>query len=523
MAKKVGSFLLLIFMLFSCNKQGKKTTGSNQHFYTEKHRPQYHFSPEKAWMNDPNGLVYKDGEYHLFYQYYPDSIVWGPMHWGHAISKDLLGWKHMPIALYPDDLGYIFSGSAVVDIGNTSGLGTSEKDALIAIFTHHNMKAEKAGSNTFQYQSIAFSNDNGRTFTKYVDNPVIQNPGIRDFRDPKVFWHDSSKKWIMVFAAFDRIRIYNSSDLKNWSFQSEFGQSYGSHSGLWECPDLFPLKVEGRKEELWVLLQSINPGGPNGGSATQYFVGTFDGMYFKLDPDFEKEVINGNAKWIDYGKDNYASVTWTNLPKNDERRICIGWMSNWQYAQVVPTEKWRSAMTLPRELSLQKENKSLRLISSPIKELKSLQNKGINLTAHVISRNERIMDKTELANINLSFEKPSFGKITIRFSNDVGEFLDVGYDADSSFYFVDRSSAGKSDFSDDFSGIHKGKVNYSQKIIEFNLYLDKASLELFADGGKCVMTEVFFPNKPFNKAEILGNNKGIMLKSGQIFPLSSIW
>ncbi|MEL6917014.1 MAG: glycoside hydrolase family 32 protein, partial [Bacteroidota bacterium] len=282
--------------------------------YKEAYRPQYHFSPQEKWMNDPNGLVYNQGCYHLFYQYYPDDIVWGPMHWGHAVSTDMVHWKHKPIALFPDRNGYIFSGSAVLDSANTSGLGTLDNAPLVAIFTYHDMAGEEAGRKDYQTQGIAFSLDNGDTWTKYKGNPVIGNDGMKDFRDPKVFWDDANDQWVMLLVAGDHLQIWNSDNLIDWQKRSEFGKKQGAHGGVWECPDLFPLKVKGTNEEKWVLLISINPGAPNGGSGTQYFIGDFDGETFTSD---QKE-----NRWLDWGTDNYAGVTYNNVP-NNERIPCI--------------------------------------------------------------------------------------------------------------------------------------------------------------------------------------------------------
>ena len=290
--------VLFVIVVSSCNSdQASKKSKENKlpsDYYTEKYRPQIHFTPPAKWMNDPNGMVYFEGEYHLFYQYYPDSTVWGPMHWGHAVSKDMLHWEHLPVALYPDSLGCIFSGSAVADINNTSGFGKDGKAPIVAIFTYHDFVGEKAGRNTFQNQGIAFSNDKGRTWEKFNGNPVLKNPGIRDFRDPKVQWYEPSKKWIMTLATLDCITFFSSPDLKNWTKESEFGKGVGGHGGVWECPDLFPLKVDGTGDEKWVLLVSINPGGPNGGSATQYFVGNFKGKVF------QNENKSVEPRWIDY-------------------------------------------------------------------------------------------------------------------------------------------------------------------------------------------------------------------------------
>ncbi len=248
---KSAHFLFLFAILFAACQQPAPapetapTTTQKQGYYGEQHRPQFHFSPEQMWMNDPNGMVFLDGEYHLFYQYYPDSTVWGPMHWGHAVSSDMVHWQHLPIALYPDTLGYIFSGSAVVDWNNTSGFGSTEKPPLVAIFTHHLMEGEKAGRTDYQHQSIAYSTDKGRTWMKYEGNPVLPNTRkIKDFRDPKVMWDEGSKQWVMALAVLDHVEFWGSPDLKKWAHLSDFGKEFGSHGGVWECPDLFPITVE---------------------------------------------------------------------------------------------------------------------------------------------------------------------------------------------------------------------------------------------------------------------------------------
>ena len=295
----------------------------------EKFRPTYHFSPLYGWMNDPNGMVYKDGEYHLFYQYNPYGSKWGNMNWGHAISKDLVNWEHRPVAIAPDALGTIFSGSAVVDHNNTAGFGAG---AIIAIYTQNSDR---------QVQSIAYSTDNGRTFTKYENNPVLVSEA-RDFRDPKVFWYEATKRWIMVLAVGQEMQIFSSPNLKDWAFESSFGEGYGAHGNVWECPDLFELPVEGTNEKKWVLLCSLGDG-PFGDSATQYFIGSFDGKKFSCDNQ------PNVTKWMDWGKDHYATVTWSDAP--DNRRIAIAWMSNWQYANDVPTSQYRSPNSIPRDLS----------------------------------------------------------------------------------------------------------------------------------------------------------------------------
>ncbi|MEZ5058652.1 MAG: glycoside hydrolase family 32 protein [Saprospiraceae bacterium] len=498
-------FLSICLLAFLSCKENKESNTESNNSLEEKHRPAYHFTPEANWMNDPNGLVYFEGEYHLFYQYYPDSTVWGPMHWGHAVSKDLVHWEHLPIALYPDSLGYIFSGSAVIDWNNSSGLGVGNEPPMIAMFTYHQMEMEKAGKLDYQYQGLAFSNDKGRTWTKYDGNPVIPNSKpIKDFRDTKVFWNEKANNWLMVLAAQDRVQFWNSPDLIHWEFLSDFGENIGAHGGVWECPDIFPLKIEGTEKEKWVLLLSINPGGPNKGSATQYFVGDFDGKTFQLDTEFKDEVEMYDGLWLDYGRDNYAGVTWSDIPKEDGRKLFIGWMSNWDYAQAVPTEKWRSAMTLPRSLHLVQYENSYRLISKPVREASLLFEK----------ENEAEKNQTAFeigpegtAFFEISFKKPSSGKTELIFENTKGENLRFGYDSETDKYYVDRSSSGANDFSENFSKpIIYGRRWSKSDSIELELFLDKASLEVFADGGKTVLTNIFFPSEPFQVLKFKSNN-----------------
>ncbi len=514
---KICSCLLLVcIVLIQCKQKGKEETNPpdlDTAEYLELCRPQYHFSPPAHWMNDPNGLVYKDGEYHLFYQFYPDSNVWGPMHWGHAVSKDLLHWSHLPIALFPDSLGYIFSGSVVIDHGNTSGFGIDGKDPMVAIFTQHNPVLEKSGSDKFQYQSIAYSNDNGRSFHKYKNNPVVPNPGIRDFRDPKVIWHAVTKQWIMVLAAYDKVIFYNSTDLKEWKRAGEFG--IVGDTRLWECPDLFPVKVEGSNEEKWILITSIQKGAPNGGTATSYFVGDFDGKTFTSDP--------AHQKWLDYGKDNYAMVTYSDIPADDGRVVAIGWMSNWQYAQVVPTEVWRSACTIPRELRLDKVGDDYFLRSLPVREIASIEKDKLDIKPGIITQNLRIMNGFSLAKIDMTFKRPIANTITIRFSNSMNEYMEVSYNPISLKYEIDRSHAGNTDFSDDFPGIHSTDASFIEsENIHFLILIDHSSIELFADNGFYTMTEIFFTSAPFDRAEILGNEDTNLLQ-GMVWELKNTW
>lgn len=490
----------------------------------EQYRLSYHFTPPEQWMNDPNGMVFYDGEYHLFYQHYPDSNVWGPMHWGHAVSEDLVHWEHLPIALYPDSLGYIFSGSAVVDHNNTSGLGTEGNPPMIAIFTYHDPRGEDEGRTDYQVQGLAYSNDRGRSWTKYEGNPIIESPGIKDFRDPKVFWYEAdqnqtAERWVMILAVDDRIHLYESSNLIDWSFMSEFGENSGSHGGVWECPDLFRL-TSNSGEERWVLLLSINPGGPNGGSATQYFIGNFDGTTFTNDnPD-------DMSLWLDYGKDNYAGVTWANIPDQDGRRIFLGWMSNWQYGEKVPTYTWRSAMTVPRTLHLVETDAGWRVASRPVNELKVLRENSVTLEATTLEDIQNVSSQLSEASstleIRLEFDLRDAvaSEIGVKLSNSLGEEVVVGYNLADQEYFVDRTKVGKVDFSEDFPGRFMADRVGDGDTLSMHLLVDVASVELFGDDGTTVMSNIFFPNENFMQVDLFANGGLVSFIGGKIYNLS---
>ncbi|MEO9476006.1 MAG: glycoside hydrolase family 32 protein [Cyclobacteriaceae bacterium] len=453
-----------------------------------KYRPLLHFTPPANWMNDPNGMVYYEGEYHLFYQYYPDSTVWGPMHWGHAVSADMVSWAHLPIALYPDDLGYIFSGSAVIDWKNTSGLGTEQSPPMVAIFTYHDPVGLEEGRLDFQTQGIAYSLDKGRTWEKYKDNPVLENPGIFDFRDPKVSWMEEFQKWIMILAVKDHISIYSSDDLINWIKESDFGESLGAHGGVWECPDLFKLKNQ-KGEEKWVMLVSINPGGPRGGSATQYFIGDFDGETFQTDDE--------SIRWLDHGADNYAGVTWADIPEADGRRLFVGWMSNWQYAQVVPADDFRSAMTLPRELILRNTKRGNEVWSVPVEEIDKYFNSEVSF------QNE--MEITADAYV-VSFEVTDAKNFSINFSNELGEIVDIKSEA--GIFSFDRSQSGHVDFEEGFGVKHE--IDFADITIQtIQIFVDKTSLEVFVNDGERVVTELVFPQEPYNKIMLKGVKEAV--------------
>lgn len=495
MKKLQIAHLLIIAILASIGcKNGTDQQANVDHpFVPDQHRPYFHFTPDSMWMNDPNGMVFHDGVYHLFYQYYPDSTVWGPMHWGHATSKDMISWEHKPIALYPDQHGYIFSGSAILDIENTTGFGIAENPLLVAIYTYHDPVGAKEKKIDFQTQGIAYSLDNGDTWQKYEQNPVLLNPGIRDFRDPKVRWFEPTERWIMTLAVKDHIRFYSSPNLIEWKLESEFGKDIGAHGGVWECPDLFPLTLEGSDEQHWILIVSLNPGGPNGGSGTQYFVGEFDGTTFTPN--------DTNIRWIDFGPDDYAGVTWSNT---GYRTLFIGWMSNWKYANIVPTVKWRSAMTIARELTLKEVGEDLIVHSMPVvefdqytEEVYTKENLDIE-GSYSVSEQARVHSPHFM--LDLEVEAPN--DFTIELSNDVSNVVSLSYDKASNSFSIDRSKSGNTSFHILFGKTINASRYSSASTMDLKLIADAASLEVFADGGSTVLTSIYFPEKELDKLTI---------------------
>ena len=527
---KFSSLIACLAILFACNtpeKQLPVNAEPGDTLYHEQHRPQFHFSPPRNWMNDPNGLVYFDGEYHLFYQHYPDSNVWGPMHWGHAVSIDLVHWENLPIAIYPDSAGYIFSGSAVVDEKNSSGLGTGTQPPLVAMYTIHDPMKQQAGRNDYESQGIAYSNDKGRTWTKYTGNPVIPNPGNeRDFRDPKVTWDEGSGQWVVVLAVKDHVAFWGSSDLKSWHHLSDFGTSLGSHGGVWECPDLFPLQCTESGETKWVLIVNINPGGPNGGSGSQYFIGQWDGTTFSPDADFIPFVTNEQGVWLDFGKDDYAGVTWSNAPLSPDRRLWVGWMSNWEYATVVPTTAWRSACTLPRELRLVHTESGFRLASDPVATLQQLRQQPLRTAPGVIDSILVLGKVPSMFELELDLQLPESGDFSVGLilENDSEESYRIGFDGHSNRFYSDRMAAGDHSFSDRFaSAIHTAPRQSDSRHLQMHLYFDVSSVELFADDGSIVLTEIYFPSAPFSQVKLQAKGEPVKLSEATIYPLQSIW
>ncbi|MEX0859090.1 MAG: glycoside hydrolase family 32 protein [Balneolaceae bacterium] len=458
--------------------------------YKENYRPQFHFTPENNWMNDPNGLVYYDGEYHLFYQYNPFGNQWGHMSWGHAVSEDLVHWEHLPVALKEENNIMIFSGSAVIDHKNSSGLGTLNNPPMVAIYTGNHTDKR------LQDQRIAYSLDKGRTWAKFEGNPVIdENMGV--FRDPKVMWYEPRQKWIQSVAAGDRIKIYSSDNLIDWDFESDFGPNVTATNGVWECPDLFYIKTEDGDGK-WVMIVSHGGGindGPNGGSSTQYYIGDFDGHSFT--PEHQ------NILWLDFGIDNYAGITWSNIPEEDGRRIHIGWMGNWYYASSIPEYGWRGSMTFPREVTLQKSSNRYFLAFNPVRELEDQLGSqetynevqaSIQLKDNAIIKTGSYRVKTEL---NLS--QVSNMSLTL---GSMSERLTLYYDKNNEKFILRRSASGVTDFNELFRQDIEAGFSVTGETLPLEILVDQTSIEVFINNGEKVMTATFFPRYKYSNLEI---------------------
>ena len=491
---------------------------------TDYYRPSYHFTPLYGWMNDPNGMVYKDGEYHLYFQYNPYGSKWGNMHWGHAVSKDLVHWEHLDPAIARDPVGHIFSGSSVVDKKNTAGFG---KNAIIAIYTNNSVNHDEV-------QCIAYSNDNGRTFTKYEGNPVLTPfDGLKDFRDPKVFWYEKGKCWYMIVSADKETRFYKSKNLKKWTYVSAFGKGLGQQPCQYECPDFFQLPVNGDKKKMkWVMTMNINPGCWFGGSATEYFVGDFDGKKFTC-PDANE------VKWLDWGKDHYATVTFSNT---GDRVLGITWMSNWQYANLTPFKQNRGANGLPRELKLYEKNGKYYISEDVAPEVYALRKDTKNVADASVSDEKMLAGVA--ANMEGAFEieadvtPDANGIAGIEISNNKRERTMIYFDMKQDKVVMDRTESGLSDFGKqsvphdielawDKQLAAEGKqparitnsINYKndfalatwaplslcedgKKTYHVDIFVDKSSVELFVDGGRIAMTNLVFPVAPYENVKL---------------------
>ena len=438
----------------------------------EKHRPLYHHTPQYGWMNDPNGMFYKDGVWHLCYQFNPYGSQWENLSWGHSTSTDLINWKAEPTALEPDALGMMFSGCCVVDKNNTAGFG---KDAIVALYT-------TAGAR--QTQSLAYSTDGGKTFTKYADNPIITS-NVPDFRDPHVFWNEEAGFWNMILAAGQQMSIYSSKDLKEWKHESDFGAEYGNHGGVWECPDLMKMNVKGTNKDKWMLICNINPGGPFGGSATQYFIGQFDGHKFTCEDE------PSETKWMDYGKDHYATITFDNAPEG--RHVGIAWMSNWQYANQVPTKQYRSANSIVRDFGLFEYKGETYCSITPAKEM-------------LAARGARVSQPTEACEIVVTVKGDA--QITLR--NSKGERVVMTYDDEEETFDMDRRRSGNISFSDAFPVVTSSPT-YG-KVRQLRIFVDRCSVEAFDGDGKMCMTNLVFPSTPYDKIIVKGKAKAAIYK-----------
>ena len=475
---------------------------------TDYYRPVYHHTPLYGWMNDPNGMVYKDGEYHLYFQYNPYGSKWGNMHWGHSVSTDLIHWNHLKPAIARDTLGHIFSGSTVVDKNNTAGYGDN---ALIALYT-------SASDEHGQIQCMAYSTDDGRTYTKYEKNPVlVPFDGLKDFRDPKVFWYEPDKKWVMIVSADKEMRFYATQNLKDWEYMSAFGKGYGAQPNQFECPDFIQLPVDGDKNKMkWVMLVNINPGCMFGGSATEYFVGDFDGKEFTCDT--KPEVV----KWLDYGKDHYAAVCISNT---GERIISIPWMSNWQYANVTPIRQYRGANGLPRELSLYTKDGQIYVAADVVKEVEALRKDTRSFDPITVKdeyKIDEIVPQTDGAyELEMDITPNTSGVAGFDLMNAKGEVAKIYLDMKSGKLVMDRTASGLVAFGEKSEPHAKEtddhrktmSVNYQNdfalgtwaplslcegKTYHLNVFVDKCSVEIFVDGGRIAMTNLVFPTEPYN-------------------------
>ena len=474
---------------------------------TEKFRPVYHHTPLYGWMNDANGLVYKDGEYHLYFQYNPYGSKWGNMHWGHSVSKDLVHWEHLAPAIARDTLGHIFSGSSIVDQENVAGYGVG------SILVFYTSASDKNG----QIQCLAFSKDNGRTFTKYEKNPILcPADGLRDFRDPKVFRYEPEDKWVMIVSADKEMRFYDSKNLKDWNYMSSFGEGYGVQPCQFECPDMVELPVDGAlNRKKWALIVNVNPGCYFGGSATQYFTGDFDGKKFSCDSQ------SNVTKWLDWGKDHYATVCFSNT---GERTIAVPWMSNWQYCNIVPTKQFRSANALPRELSLYTQDGEIYLSAVPVPEIKTLRKEKKEIPAFTVANDYHI--DSLLADNDGAYElalEITVGEAEImgfNLFNDKGEKVDIYFNLPEKRLVMDRTKSGIVDFGKK-SVSHEIEVHDRRKTTSINyiddfalatwapikkenkytldVFVDKCSVEIFLNGGKVAMTNLIFPSEPYNR------------------------
>jgi len=521
-------FLMLITGCGTAENETSEFDASqiNQHIETnvsfdEQYRPQFHYTPKINWMNDPNGLVYFDGTYHLFHQYNPFGNQWGYMSWNHATSSDLVRWEHQPVAIPygKEEEEGIFSGSAVVDHSNTSGFGDGSKAPIIAIYT-----SAYGGENVRQSQSLAYSTDGGETFQKYEGNPVLEFSDP-DFRDPNVKWHEDIQKWIMVVALplQYKVQFYSSDNLIDWEYLSDFGPA-GAVSGIWECPDLFPLAVDGDPDNIrWVLHVDMNPGAIAGGSGSQYFVGDWDGQTFTAD----ESVSGGEIMWADYGTDFYAAISWNNVPEEDGRRLWLGWMNNWDYANEIPTDPWRSAMSIPRSVHLETVYNRVKMIQRPVEELQKLRGEAVSLDPQDITEGEYLLIDDGISGkayeMVMELEPGVSNAVGVNVRAGANEETVIGYDAAAGTVFVDRTLSGEVGFSEDFARRMDAPARLIDGKIKLHVFVDWSSVEVFINDGEQVITTRIFPDPESTDISLFADGGMAALASLTFWPMESIW
>jgi fructan beta-fructosidase len=516
-AMKRTWWMLCLMAVLICSLSLSATEGEPSH--TEPFRPQYHFSPSKNWMNDPNGLVFYKGEYHLFFQYNPFGDEWGHMSWGHAVSTDMVHWKQLPVAIPEENGVMIFSGSVVVDWENTSGfcnsLSDSDHSCLVAVYTGY--------TGSIQNQNIAYSNDRGRTWIKYSHNPVI-DLNSQNFRDPKVFWHEPEHKWVMVtvLSAIHKVRLFSSTNLKRWDPLSDFGPA-AAVGGVWECPDLIQLPVENEPgQSRWVLSVNVNPGGVAGGSGNQYFVGRFDGNTF-VDENPTNEVL-----WADYGRDFYASTSFSDIRPADNRRIWMGWFGNWEYAAHVPTSPWRGLQSIPRILKLKRFPEGIRLVQDPIAELRSLRAQHLSIKDQSTQAANRILTSKKISGdtieIEVTIQPNKAGSFGLEVRRNASELTRIGIERHTSELFIDRTHSGITKFDPSFPGRQTAPLNVSEgKTVQLHIFVDRCSVEVFANNGEKVISDLIFPSPASNGVQLYSQEDEMKIVSLEIWNLGSAW
>lgn len=516
----MSKIILIIsaFIVFNaCNNKAAENNTENIDY-----RPAYHFAPDSNWINDPNGLVYYKGEYHLFYQYNPFGAKWGHMSWGHSVSKDLMHWQKLPVALYEDknvkdnDSAMIFSGSAVVDINNTSGFGTKENPPMVAMYTSFVHKGRYNGKDyteVAQSQSIAYSTDDGRKWTKYADNPVLDIHSL-DYRDPKMFWYEPQQKWVMVLVKSDRQEVwfYESKNLKEWNYMSRWGRQ-GNTATVWECPDLFEMKVEGSNEKKWVLI--VSSGHPQEKfPGMQYFIGDFDGNKFSASKQYQ------DAVYLDYGKDFYAAVSYNNLP--DDRRIIVAWLNNWVYARDIPTgDKWRGLFGVPRELNLVKNAAEYKLIQKPVAEMTALRKEVLSQDELTANSTKEISYKGSSYEIEFTLKPGNINKAGIKIFKGKNEETTIYYDVVSGNLVFDRVKSGNVEFSHQFPSIEKAPVALKDGAIKIRILVDKCIAEVFINDGAVTLTDLVFPKEKDGAIELFSEGGNAVFSNLKIWEIQS--